>query len=268
MTPYWTDGTVTLYHGDVIDCLRAMPTESVHCVITSPPYNVGVNYGIINDTLPQAEYQHLAGQVCAELFRLVIDTGRIWVNVVPVVGVEPVAVVGPGSGHSFIPRYSLTSLWTAMMVNAGFTVRDIICWYKAGSGDACAWGSWESPTAPNMRGVWETIIVASKGQWPRVAPYGMEAYRDKEGGWENLVTNVWRLAPKAMKGHPAAFPVELPMRCIRLSTWPGETILDPFLGSGTTARAAANLGRKCIGIDLNATYLDMAIERNRQGSLL
>ena len=89
------------------------------------------------------------------------------------------------------------------------------------------------------------------------------------GGWTSLVSNVWKMQPEARGpgDHPAPYPEELAMRAIRLSTWPGETVLDPFMGSGTTLMAARALGRKAIGIELSERYCEIAASRLAQGDL-
>ena len=93
--------------------------------------------------------------------------------------------------------------------------------------------------------------MACRDGWERTPPAGLEGWRDGLGGWPGLCSTVWNLAPAARVpgGHPAPFPVELARRCIRLSTWPGEVVLDPFAGTGTTLLAARQLGRRAIGIE-------------------
>jgi site-specific DNA-methyltransferase (adenine-specific) len=87
------------------------------------------------------------------------------------------------------------------------------------------------------------------------------------GAWPALCSTVWQIAPARRDGHPAPFPIELARRCIRLSTWPGETIFDPFAGSGTTVLAARQLGRRAIGIEASAAYCDQIVARLAQGEL-
>jgi site-specific DNA-methyltransferase (adenine-specific) len=82
-----------------------------------------------------------------------------------------------------------------------------------------------------------------------------------------LCSTVWNLRPADRVGHPAPFPVEVARRCIRLSSWPGETVLDPFAGSGTTLLAARQLGRRAIGIEASERYCALAVERLAQGEL-
>jgi site-specific DNA-methyltransferase (adenine-specific) len=123
--------------------------------------------------------------------------------------------------------------------------------------------------APNLRGDWESILVAASGEWERRPPAGLEDWRDGVGGWAALCSTVWNLRPehRDSDGHPAAFPLELARRAIRLSTWPDETVLDPFAGSGTTLRAARQLGRRAIGIETSERYCELAMTRLAQTSL-
>jgi site-specific DNA-methyltransferase (adenine-specific) len=87
------------------------------------------------------------------------------------------------------------------------------------------------------------------------------------GAWPALCSTVWRLAPVRRDGHPAPFPIELARRCVRLSSWPGEVVLDPFAGTGTTLLAARQLGRRSIGIESSEAYCALAVERLAQGAL-
>jgi DNA modification methylase len=97
----------------------------------------------------------------------------------------------------------------------------------------------------------------------------MERWRDQLGNWPALCRNVWRISPGASAGtgHPAVMPVELAARAIRFSTWPGETVLDPFAGTGTTLLAARLLGRRAIGVEISERYCELAATRLAQGCL-
>jgi hypothetical protein len=106
----------------------------------------------------------------------------------------------------------------------------------------------------------------------------MEAWRDAVGGWEALCSTVWPIQTVGGRipagsnvaglgcGHPAPMPVEVARRCIRLSTWPGEVVLDPFAGLGTTLLAARQLGRRAMGIERSERYCELAVSRLAQAS--
>jgi DNA modification methylase len=160
----------------------------------------------------------------------------------------------------------LAHRWATVLEGAELELVDQVAWCSA-RGAGTAWGSWESPAAPNLRGDWESVIVAAKGAWERPAPPGLEDWRDGVGGWASLCSTVWQLSPAPRDGHPAPFPVELARRCVRLSTWPGEVVFDPFAGSGTTLVAARQLGRRAIGIEPSERYCQLAVDRLAQGSL-
>ena len=109
--------------------------------------------------------------------------------------------------------------------------------------------------------------MACRGGWERTPPAGYSGWRDGVGAWPALCSTVWQVTPARREGHPAPFPIELARRCIRLSTWPGEVIFDPFAGSGTTLLAARQLGRRAIGIEASAAYCELAARRLGQGEL-
>ena len=163
----------------------------------------------------------------------------------------------------------------ALELGGGLVLVDQVAWQSVRAG-GCAWGSWQSPAAPNLRGDYEVITVACKGGWERSAPPGLEAWRDTIGDWPGLCSTVWAIptvggrippgtnTPGHPAGHPAPMPVEVARRCIRLSTWPGEVVLDPFAGSGTTLLAARQLGRRAIGIERSERYCELAVARLAQ----
>lgn len=265
MTPYYQDDTVTIYHGDA----RAILPEltGVVCTVFSPPYNVDIDYADHDDVMAWDAYRELAADVCVGIAKAQAH-GRTWVNVTPIVPVTPIDA-GDHSGRASNARISLLSIWDQALTASGHGLWDYVAWATPGRGPGCSWGSWESPAGPNMRGEWEVVIAAHTGPtWARETPAEFKGVKDKRGGWIELTTNVWRIQPEARGpetgNHPAPFPTTLADRCIRLSTWPGEVVLDPFMGSGSTLRAAKDLGRRALGIDVSERYCEIAAKRCAQ----
>jgi site-specific DNA-methyltransferase (adenine-specific) len=245
---YYEDESVQIYQGDMREAVGLGPMD---CVVTSPPYNSGVRYDVHDDLMSEDDYGSLARGACELMYRSLAErNGRAWVN------------VGVSRLHT----------WLDVMADAGFREHGVICWdYGIATADT-SWGSWQSPSAPHLRYSWEPVIAATPGEWTRKAPAGIESWRDEEGDWPGLCRNIWRIAPGASSsrdssGHPAVMPVELAMQAIRLSTWPGETVFDPFMGSGTTLVAAKRLGRRAVGIELSERYCKIAVKRLAQGVL-
>jgi site-specific DNA-methyltransferase (adenine-specific) len=259
VTPFYEDDHVTLFCADVRD-VEASELVGVACVATSPPYNVGLDYDGRPDVLPWAEYWRLAEHTCRLIAGAMVSGGRVWVNTAVAV---PEAIE---TGHTGKRRVLLGRGWADALEVAGLELVDQVAWCSV-RGSGTAWGSWQSPTSPNLRGDYEVITVACRDGWEREAPGGMESWRDGVGGWPELCSTVWTLRPEHRDGHPAPFPVELPARCVRLSTWPGETVLDPFAGSGSTLLAARQLGRRAIGIERSEQYCELIAERLSQGAL-
>ena len=267
--PYYSDDSVTIYHGNSVEVLAKLGA-TVDATVFSPPYNVEIEYADHVDAMSWADYRKLAADICT-CIAAVQPHGRTWVNVTPIV---PTVSIDGGdhSGRGSNPRTSLLRIWDHALAGGSHEVWDYVAWATPGRGPGCAWGSWESPAGPNMRGEWETIIAAHTGpSWSRETPANFVGTKDTIGGWIDLTTNVWRIKPQARGpetgNHPAPFPTDLAERCIRLSTWPGETVLDPFMGSGTTLVAARDLGRKAIGIDMSERYCEIAASRLAQGAL-
>lgn len=261
MKAYYESDGVTIYHGDIREFISA---RTYQCVVTSPPYNVGMGYDVHDDVMPWGDYWALADRACFVLARFLDDTGRVWLNVAPTVPRNARDSAGKD-------RVALGVEWTVLLQCAGLNYVDTVSWRQpTRSGSmGCSWGSWQSPSGPNLRGDWEEVIVANKGSWPRTPPPGLERWRDELGGWEGLAKNVWDIPSGSAwsRDHPAVFPVAIPERCIRLSTWPGETVFDPFMGIGTTLVAAKRLGRQAVGVDISERYCEIAARRLDQGVL-
>jgi site-specific DNA-methyltransferase (adenine-specific) len=258
MNAYYDDGQVTIFCAD----MRAVDLEDVAAVVvTSPPYNVGLGYDGHDDALDWPAYRSLTRDACTVMARALVRAGRAWVNTAVSVPED----TGVGGAKR---RVLLGHLWTSALETAGLDLVDQVAWTSQ-RGAGTAWGSWQSPAAPNLRGDYEVVTVACREGWERRTPAGHEGWRDTVGGWPALCSTVWTLAPapREQGGHPAPFPLELARRCIRLSTWPGEVVLDPFAGTGTTLLAARQLGRRAIGIERSEAYCAQAVDRLAQGAL-
>lgn len=221
-----------------------VPDNSLHLMITSPPYNATKEY---DDDLSLDEYLGMLEQVFAETYRTLVHGGRACINIANL-GRKP-----------YIPLSDHISL---MMEEIGFLMRGEIIWHKgAGAGRSMAWGSWKSAANPVLRDVHEYILVFSKGDFKRERN-GRENTIEKEQFME-WTKSVWTMNPASAKkiGHPAPFPVELPFRLIQLYSYKDDVILDPFMGSGTTAIAALQSARHYIGYETDEEYLKLAEER-------
>jgi modification methylase len=225
--------------------MSAIPDRSLHLMVTSPPYNVTKDYDA-DLTLP--DYLQLLQSVFRETYRALVHGGRACINVANL-GRKP-----------YIP---LSDYISHLMLEIGFLMRGEIIWYKgAGAGVSMAWGSWQSAANPVLRDTHEYILVFSKGSFSRKKPGDKENTISKEQFME-WTKSVWTMNTESAKkvGHPAPFPVELPLRLIQLYTFSGDIVLDPFMGSGSTAIAALQSGRAYLGYEIDPDYIQLAKTR-------
>lgn len=262
MKPYYEGDGVTLFCADVRE-VEASELVGTACVVTSPPYNVGLDYDGGSDALDWDDYWSLAFEAACLIEAALPVGGRVWLNTAVTVPEHPANHPCPADVKQ---RQPLAWSWGQMLCDVGLMLVDQIAWCSA-RGAGTAWGSWQSPASPNLRGDHEVVTVASQGRWERTPPPGYETWRDTIGGWPALCSTVWNIRPERRDNHPAPFPIELAARCIRLSTWPGEVVLDPFAGSGSTLLAARQYGRTAIGIERSERYCEQIARRLTQGVL-
>lgn len=241
---------------------REIPFPNIAAAVFSPPYNIAAPYDGYADWLPWPEYKEMASASCDSLWHVLMPGARVWCNVQATVPAEPPSRNGKNRQTSE-ERVNLCWIWENALRNAGFAYRDTVVWIQDSQDGQCAWGSYRMPSAPNLRGSHELILNFYKPPYKRETPPEFKGWRDPFGkdDWPDLTRNVWKIAPTRRKDHTAIYPVELASRAIRLSTWPGETILDPFCGSGTTGVAALQLGRRFIGFDVSPPSLKIAEAR-------
>lgn len=246
--------------GDARDMAK-VPDSSVALVVTSPPYFAGKQYeeelGEGHVPASYVEYLEMLRDVFAESARVLEPGGRLAVNVANL-GRRPY-------------RSLAADITTILQDDLGLLLRGEVVWMKGeGASGSCAWGSFQSAANPVLRDLTERVVLASKGRFDRAVP---RAKRERRGlPFENTISrqefmdatlDVWKMAPESAKriGHPAPFPVDLPGRLIRLYTYRGDVVLDPFMGSGTTAVAAVRNDRRYVGFEMDPAYVTLAEER-------
>jgi site-specific DNA-methyltransferase (adenine-specific) len=223
-----------------------LPDNSIALMVTSPPYNVGKDY---DSDLSLEDYLHFLERVLTETHRVLAPGGRMAFNVANL-GRKP-----------YIP---LNAHITAMACRVGFLMRGEIIWVKGkGTSGSCAWGSWMSATNPTLRDLHEYVLIFSKDRFDRPGKGESTISRDE---FMAATTSVWHIPPESARrvGHPAPFPVALVERLIHLYTFEGDTVLDPFMGSGSTAVAAVQSGRHFVGYEIDPQYVTLCNDRVSQ----
>jgi len=249
--------------GDARDMWQ-IPDRSVALVVTSPPYFAGKEYeenlGVDGVPGSYVDYLQMLRDVFAECVRVLEPGGRIAVNVANL-GRKPY-------------RSLSADVIRILQDDLRLLLRGEVIWVKAkGAVGSVAWGSYRSAANPVLRDVTERIIIASKGRFDRARspkrraaeglPHATNTTADE---FLAATLDVWEIDAESAKrvNHPAPFPVALPRRLIKLYTYEGDLVLDPFMGSGTTLIAALKEGRRGVGFDLDPTYVELARERLRQ----
>ena len=223
--------------------MQELENNCVSLTITSPPYNIGKDSDL---DLSDNEYWKMMKNIFLETFRVTESGGRVVVNVANL-GRKP-----------YIP---FSKYFTELLIDIGFIMRGEIIWQKSKGANAnFAWGSWLSASNPVIRDIHEYCLVFSKDSFKKSSKG--ESTIEKEEFMESTLS-IWNINPARAKkiGHPAPFPVELPQKFINLYSYKDDLILDPFIGSGTTAIAAKNLKRNFVGKKKKKEYIDIANNR-------
>jgi DNA modification methylase len=241
--------------GDSEEVLKKFPDNCIDLIFTSPPYNFGLQYENHKDGINWQEYFNKLFKIFEECIRVLKYGGRIVVNVQPLFS-------------DYIPIHHIISNF--FMENKMIWKGEII-WDKHNySCKYTAWGSWKSPSNPYLKYTWEFLEIFCKGT---LTHKGNKKFADVSANeFKKWVYAKWDIPPEyRMKeyGHPAMFPEELARRVIKLFSFKGDTVLDPFNGVGTTTLVAKKLGRIYVGIDISEEYCKKAEERIRkEGNLL
>lgn len=233
--------------GDAQQVLQQLPDNCVDLIFTSPPYNFGLDYGTNADDQCWDDYFAKLFAIFNECIRVVKWGGRIAVNVQPLFS-------------DYIPSHHLIS---SFFIERRLIWRGELLWEKNNYNcKYTTWGSWKSPSSPYLKYTWEFIEIFAKGSLKHKGNSAdADITADEFKSWVNAK---WSIAPEwNMKRyqHPAMFPEELARRVLKLFSFSGSLVLDPFVGVGTTAVVAKQLNRRYLGIDISPDYCQTAIER-------
>ena len=243
---YFVNEQFAIINEDVLTT-RAIEKDSIDLIVTSPPYNVDIKYSSNNDALSYTDYLTFSKDWFSQCLQWLKPDGRFCLNI---------PLDKNKGGHQHVGA-DLTKLATAL----GFQYHSTIVWNEGNISRRTAWGSWLKASAPYVIAPVELIVVLYKDQWKKTSGSG-ESDMNKEEFME-WTNGLWTFPGESKKriGHPAPFPIELPRRCIKLFSFVGDTVLDPFMGSGTTLLAAHLNKRKGVGIEIDEGYCKLAKDR-------
>jgi site-specific DNA-methyltransferase (adenine-specific) len=235
MKPYYDDGQVTIYHGDCRDVLPSL--RGIDLVFTSPPYNLGRVSGAYanmregylshDDAMPDEQYVEWQRNALSMMWESLSDDGAIFYN------------------HKQVIRDGVALLPTRL-IPPEVLLRQVIIWNR------------------RIGMNWSPSHFVPQHEW--VLLLAKPEFRLRDRG-ASSPGDVWNINVEQDRGslHPCAFPTSLPTTAIGATTsW---TVLDPFMGSGSTLRSALDLGRRAIGIEVEERYCEVAVQRLAQGAL-
>lgn len=257
--------THTLINGDCRK-MSLISDKSVQLIVTSPPYWQLKDYGTdvqigFNDTYEQ--YINHLNLVWAECHRVLVEGCRLCIN------------IGDQFARSvYYGRYKVIPIHSEIIrfcETIGFDYMGSIVWQKPTNmhttGGQKVMGSYPYPRGGIVKIDFEHILLFKKqGKAPAVSREVREASAMTDDEWNTFFSSHWTFPGARQDGHIAVFPEELPRRLIKMFSFVGDTVLDPFMGSGTTALAAKNLGRNSVGYEINGNYWHYYNEKVVHGS--
>ena len=235
-----------IYNIDCVEGMKMIPDNSVDLIVTSPPYNIGIDYDTWDDSMEWSDYLKWCREWLSECYRVLKDDGRICIN-------HYLNFQDRWKKVSRFPLYDIQRIQEEI----GFKVHKLCLWEDTTRKKFTAWGSYRSASAPYINTPYEGILISYKNQWKKKLKG--ESTKSKELFMQG-VGGIWKLGTTRGKTK-ACFPENLPKMCIELLSYVGDTVLDPFMGSGTTAVACKKLNRQYIGFEISKEYCEIANKR-------
>ena len=252
---YLRHKSTLLFHGDTLN-ENLFEKEFIDLIVTSPPYNVGIEYNSNDDELNYEQYLEFSEKWMSNCFKWSKTQARFCLNI----------PLDKNKGGQRAVGADLTKI----AQKVGWKYKSTIIWNEGNISRRTAWGSWMSASAPVVIAPVELIVLLYKDEWKKTN--GTKSSDVTADEFKNWTQGVWAFNGESKKriGHPAPFPKELPYRCIKLFSYERDVVFDPFAGSGTTVFMAQNLNRIGIGVELDSTYCELSKNRilNETGTLL
>lgn len=243
---YFQEENATILCADTLTT-HLIEENSIDLIVTSPPYNLDIKYKSHDDKKPYKEYLKFTKSWLRKCLKWLKNDGRMCLNI---------PLDKNKGGHQSV---GVDIIEIAKSV--GFKYHSTIIWNEGNISKSSAWGSWLSASCPYVIAPVELIVLLYKVSWKKTSGTRKSDISKEEFiAWTN---GIWTFNGESRRkmGHPAPFPVELPKRCIKLLSFIGDTVLDPFMGSGSTVIAAKENNRKGIGIDIELDYCELAMHR-------
>ncbi len=255
-----SDYDIPTYHNIYIGNSRHMkevPDESVHCVVTSPPYVTTLMKK--GQPFDYGSYRDMIQDVFKEVWRVLVPDGRFCLNVADI---RSKYFYDDENGLYRVP---ISGDLLMLSHDLGFRLFDTFIWDKGFNRNfgGPLLGSYPYPASIYNNVYFEYIFILKKPGKRKLDPAMKKISKLDKETWRQYVQRIWRVETETewFKGHEAVFPEEIPLRLIRMYSFVGDTVLDPFAGSGTTTLAAINLGRNSIGYEINEDLIPVIHQR-------
>lgn len=236
---------IDLRLGDCLEVMKTIPDNSVDLVITSPPYNCGIKYDTHNDKMDWNEYYDWCNGWLKEIYRVMKVDARFCL----------IHYLSLGQSNN---RHAPLMKLNTMAEDIGYKHHGLAIWWDITLTKRTAWGSWLSASAPYVNSPFEGVLILYKQNWKKDRRGKTDIDKDE---FMESCSGIWKIAPEHDRTHPAPFPKKMASRCIRLFSYEGDTVLDPFAGSGTTLLMAKENHRNAIGIEISPEYFKIAERR-------
>lgn len=230
---------------DCVEGMKHIPDNFIDLILTSPPYNIGIDYDSYDDNRGWDEYYEWCRTWLKECLRVLKPDGRIAINHYLSFG---------NANHREAP----TGVLYNIMLELGFKHHSIALWTDSHLVKKTAWGSWLSSSAPYINSPYEAVIIDYKDRWKKDTDGITHIMKDE---FIMMSSGLWNIRTEPHGLTKANFPLDFASKIIRYLSYEGDTVLDPFVGSGTTALAAKQSNRHYVGFEISGKYCKIANKR-------